>query len=234
MHRAISIYGRKIFSIFLIFNALLTISCSIGILSGVYTAHWKPFEPYLYNGNLFWLLIISAVVNIFPAAYVGKVHTGRLWFHHYVYGFFVMILSGAWIVLFTSVSLLGVFFINTTNVSINVGRFFMLGGLSLVLDDLPDVHKVTFHGLRWLKSKACQARRILHATQLIMGLIGIYFIVTIVLSIMHNPQWVTAANVILIETLIVTIFTSFGSAMGKIWLNLRLEHECRNNRANKH
>ncbi|MCW4018231.1 MAG: hypothetical protein NWF00_06090 [Candidatus Bathyarchaeota archaeon] len=224
MHRAISIYGRKIFSIFLIFNALLTISCAVGILSGFYAAYpyWQPFAPYILDGNLFWLLIVASIVNIFPAACVGKVHTGRLWFHHYVYGFFVMVLSAVWIILFTSVSLLSMFFINTTSISVNIGRFFMIGGLSLVLDDLPDVHKVTFRGLQWLKGKACQARRMLHAAQLVLGSVALYFVVGLSLFLVDNPQWITPANIILIETLVVTAITSFGSAMGKIWLNLQL------------
>jgi hypothetical protein len=227
MHRVISVYGRKIFSVYLIFNALVTISCAVGILSGYYASYpnWQPFAPYVHNGALFWLLIIAAIVNIFPAASVGKVHTGRLWFHHYVYGFFVMFLSGVWIVVGTSVSLLNVFFINSTNLSVNVGRFFMLGGLSLVLDDLPDVHQVTFRWVQWLKAKACQARRFLHIVQLAMGFVGLYFAAAIIMFVVDNPQWITAANLVLIETLVVTVFTSFGSATRKIWLNLKTEHE---------
>ena len=140
MHRVISVYGRKIFSVTLIFNALLTISCAVGILAGFYRSypHWKPFSPYLADGNIYWLAIAAAVLNIFPSAYVGKVHTGRLWFHHYVYGFFVLLASAVWVVFFTPVSLLNLFFVSTTNISVNVGRFFFIGGLTLVLDDLPD------------------------------------------------------------------------------------------------
>jgi hypothetical protein len=215
------IYGRKVFSVALIFNSLLTISCAIGLLHGVYADHWKPYLPYLVDGNLLWLMTAAAVLNIFPAAYTGKVHTGRLWFHHYVYGFIVLLSSSAWVTLFTSISLLNLFRLNTANVAVNVGRFFVLGGLTLIIDDLPDTSKTAKRSIVWLKLKAYQARKILHVVQCLMGFTSLYLLLAISLSIMQSPQWVTAANFILIGTLTVTTLTSFGSVKRKIWLRLQ-------------
>ena len=68
-----------------------------GILYGFYHAWpwWKPYSPYLISGNLFLLVAAAAVINIFPSARIGRaLHTGRLWFHHYVYGFFVLVIIG--------------------------------------------------------------------------------------------------------------------------------------------
>jgi hypothetical protein len=217
MHRIISVYGRKFLSIALIFNALLTITYAVGLLYGFYVEHWTLYPPFLINGNLFWLVIAAAVLNIFPAAYVGKVHTGRLWFHHYVYGIFVIILSVIWIIFGTPFSILTVFFINTTDLSANVGRFFFLGGLTLLLDDLPDVHQVTFRGLQWLKCKAHQARRFLNAVQLILGVATFFIFLTVCLSIATKPQWITPANLIQMGTLLITAFSCFASVKGKIW-----------------
>jgi len=220
MHRVISIYGRKIFSVALIFNALLTISCAIGLLWGFYVEHWTLYDPFLADGNLFWIAIAAAVLNIFPAASVGKVHTGRLWFHHYVYGLFVLFLSLAWIVLFTSVSLLTVFFLNTSNLAVNAGRFFFLGGLTLLLDDLPDVHTITFKGLKWLKSRAHEAKEILHAAQIVFGVATLYLLITVTLSIATTPSWVTAANFIQMGTLLITALTCFASVKRRTWHKL--------------
>jgi hypothetical protein len=225
MHRVISVYGRKIFSVTLIFNALLTISCAVGLMWGFYVEHWILYPPFLLNGNLFWIAIAAAVLNIVPSAYVGKVHTGRLWFHHYVYGFFVMIVSSLWIVFFTSVSLLTVFFINTSNIAVNAGRFFFLGGLTLLLDDLPDVHTLTFRGLRWLKTKAHQARSILQIAQLVLGFATLYLFTTVSLSIIAKPQWVTAANFVQMGTLFVTSLTCFASVKRRTWHKLKPEQE---------
>jgi len=220
MHRVISIYGRKIFSVALIFNALLTISCAIGLLWGFYVEHWTLYAPFLADGNLFWIAIAAAVINIFPAASVGKVHTGRLWFHHYVYGLFVLFLSLAWIVIFTSVSLLTLFFLNTSNLAVNVGRFLFLGGLTLLLDDLPDVHAITFKGLKWLKSRAHEAKEILHAAQIVLGVATLYLLITVTLSIATTPSWVTAANFIQMGTLLVTALTCFASVKRRTWHKL--------------
>jgi hypothetical protein len=225
MHRAISIYGRKIFSVALVFNALLTITCAVGILYGFYTAYpqWTPYTPYLLDGNLFWLIIAAAVINIFPAAHIGKVHTGRLWFHHYVWGLGVLILSVLWLFFGTSVSLLTVFFVNNTAVEVNVGRFFFLGGLALLLDDLPDVHSLTDRGVQWLKARAHSLRKVLHGVQLMFGFLTLYLFAAVALYLAANPQWITPANTILIGTLIATALTCFTSVKRKTWFTLQDE-----------
>ena len=222
MHRLISVYLRKCLSVILIFNALLTLSCVVGILAGFYFFYpgWKPYAPFLLNGNMFWLLIAAAVINIFPAAHFGKVHTGRLWFHHYVYGFFVVACSIVWIEFFSSASLLTIFFINSTSVAVNVGRFFFIAGFSLVLDDLPDVHPLTNSSLQWLKGKAAEVGKVLHITQLIMGAIGLYFVAAVSLSISHTNGWVTIANILLIVSTFITALTSFFGSARKVWINL--------------
>jgi hypothetical protein len=225
MHRVISVYGRKIFSVALIFNALLTITCVAGLLRGVYADNWKPYTPFLIDGNVLWVIIALALVNVFPAAYFGKVHTGRLWFHHYVYGFFVLCASIVWVVFFTSVSIVSLFLVNTGNVAVNVGRFFILGGLALVLDDLPDVSSFSMRSLKWLKSKACQAGKVLHAAQIVIGIAALYALIAIVLSVFQNPNWVTPANFILIGSVLVTVLTSFLAVKLKTWLNLKLDED---------
>jgi hypothetical protein len=223
MHRIISVYGRKIFSMALIFNALLCISCALGILYGFYKSYplWKPFAPFLLDGNLFWLIVAGGVINIFPAAFIGKVHMGRLWFHHYVYGIAVLLASAVFIALFTEASLLTVFFNYNTNVPVNVGRFFLIGGLALLIDDLPDAHKVTRHSLKWLKSKAFQTQKALHWFQLSLGFVALYFSAAITLFLIENPESVTPANFILIGTILITSIASFMSAKRKIWLNIQ-------------
>ncbi|MCW4005909.1 MAG: hypothetical protein NWF04_04845 [Candidatus Bathyarchaeota archaeon] len=218
------VYGRKISSVVLIFNALLTIACAVGILSGFYRAYpfWRPYEPFLVDANLFWLVILGAVVNIFPSACLGKVHTGRLWFHHYVYGFIVSGLAILFVVFFTSVSIFNLFLIDTTNVAVNAGRFFLLGGLALIIDDLPDVCKTSARLLTKLKTAAYKAKKFLHPLQFLLGCIAAYFALAITLHIIYNPQWITLANIILIGTLSVTSLTSLTSAKLKTWLKLNI------------
>ena len=214
---------KKIFSVSLLFNTLLTIACAIGILANFYWIfhNWQPFAPFLISGNIFWIAILAAAINIFPSASLGRdLHTGRLLFHHYFYGFLILFCSAFYIILFTPVSLFSIFMVNNTSVPVNAGRFLILGGLTLVLDDLPDVHIRIESALNWLKAKAHQGRKFILTAQLVTGAISLYMFIAICLSISQNPEWITVANSILVSTLLITCITSFASVKRKVWLNL--------------
>ena len=146
--------GRKLFSLVLTFNCLLSIVYAIGLLVGFYDANWKLYPPYLVDGSLFWVIILASIVNIFPAMSVGRVKTGRLWFHHYVYGFVVLVLSVFMLEVSASVPLVSLFTARNKSIAINVGRFFVLGGLTFVLDDFADISERLRSFLGILKSKA--------------------------------------------------------------------------------
>ena len=211
---------KKIFSVSLIFNALLTIGCISGILAGFYWYYhdWHPFSPYLISGNLFWVAIAAAVINIFPSAGLGRsLHTGRFLFHHYFYGFMVLVCALVYIVFFSPLSLLTIFLVNDTSVQVNVGRFFILGGLTLVLDDLPDVHTKLNSGLNWLKNKVGQGAKFVSAVQLVMGAVSLYVFTAVTLSVYTTPEYVTVANLLLIGTLFITSITSFIFVKRKVW-----------------
>ena len=142
--QAVWVMAKKVFSLTLILNALITIT-TLGrnplrlLLSWPW---WKPYFPDLISGNIFLIAAIAALINIFPSASIGRaLHTGRFLFHHYVYGFFVLFTSAIYVVAFTSVSLVMLFLVNSASLAVNTGRFFVLTGLTLVLDDLQTFQK---------------------------------------------------------------------------------------------
>jgi hypothetical protein len=211
---------KKTFSLSLVFNALLTIACCVGVLAGYYWFYrgWQPFPPYLLSGHLFWVAITAAAINVFPSALVGrKLHTGRFLFHHYFYGILVLICAAVYVVLFTSESLLTIFLVNNTDVSVNVGRFFLLGGLTLLLDDLPDANKHLERGLNWLKAKALRAEKAIVAVQLATGAVSLYVCAAVFLGVLASPSELTVANVLLIGTVFVTGVTSFIFVKQRVW-----------------
>jgi len=213
---------KKIFSVSLVFNALLTISCCIGILSGYYYYYydgmWQPFYPYIFNGNLFWLVIAAAAINIFPSALIGrKLHTGRFLFHHYFYGFLVLAVAVVFVFIFSPVSLAMLFFVNNTSVEVNVGRFLILGGLTLVLDDLPDVSKHMDSGLNWLKARVLKHQKMVVAAQLLCGSVSMYFFAGLLVGMSQNPDWITLANALLISSIFITGITSFVFVQKRMW-----------------
>ncbi len=222
MAGSVGVILKKTFSLALIFNALITIAAIAGIMFGYYRAYpyWRPYAPYLLDGNLFWLALAAGLINIFPSASIGRaLHTGRFLFHHYVYGFLVLLASSVFVVLFTAVSLVSLFLVTSSDVAVNVGRFFILAGLALLLDDLPDVSERIETCLNWVKSRACQARKVLHAAQLFTGLISLYVLVSIIIWTIQNPT-LAFFNSFLIGTLLVTTITSFVLVKRKAWLKI--------------
>src|SRR3990172_10155335 len=136
METSVGVILKKTFSLALIFNALITVAAVAGIIFGFYMAYpyWQPYAPWLINGNLFWFVIIAAIVNIFPSAAIGRaLHTGRFIFHHYVYGFFVLLSSSAFVAIFTPIPLPSLFLVESNSLAVNVGRIFELAGLTLGL-----------------------------------------------------------------------------------------------------
>ena len=109
---------------------------------------------------------------------------------------------------------------NITDVNVNVGRFFVLGGLTLVIDDLPDISGVIKRFVNYLKLKAYQGRKALHAFQLVLGFVSLYFCIGVVVHILVYPYDLTLANSILVGTLLVTSLTAFASVKRKVWLNV--------------
>ena len=222
METSVGVILKKTFSLALIFNALITIAGVAGIIFGYYRAYpyWQPYSPWLLNGNLFWLALVAAIINIFPSAAIGRaLHTGRFLFHHYVYGFLVLLLASVFVVLFTSVSLISLFLITSSDLAVNVGRFFILAGLVLLLDDLPDASERIETCLNWAKSRACQARRVLHALQLLTGITSLYILASMIIWTTQNPT-LFFFNSFLIGTLLVTTITSFAFAKREAWLKI--------------
>jgi hypothetical protein len=222
MGRIAAIYGRKLFSLALIFNSLLTIVFAIGLLAGYYTLYpeWTPYPPYILDGRLFWILIPATIMNIFPCVNIGQVHTGRVWFHHYVYGIIVAATSATLTLLWAPNSNLNLLTLYTTDIGINIGRFFILGGATLVIDDLPDISKRLKNGLSLLKSKATKNGRTLNTLQTLMGAIQLYFLLAISIYLSQHQVEITLANSVLVTTLVITTITAFANARRKGWLQM--------------
>ena len=217
-------YGRKLFSIALVFNCLLTIMYAIGLLTGFYFDGWIIYKPYLLDGSFLWIVVILAILNLYPSMKIGRIRTGRFLFHHYVYGFMVVFIAGLFLILFTSATLIGLFVENTTDIAINVGRFFVLGGLALILDDFGDISKITKTILDFLKHKAHIKSNLIHNIHLVFGFASVYVFVALGAWILVTPEGATTANIIFLGTLIITSLTAFWGTLQKMWLKLYHKH----------
>jgi hypothetical protein len=223
MADSVGVILKKTFSIALIFNSLISIATVAGIIYGFYQVYpnWQPYTPYLLDGNLFWLALAAAIINIFPGAAIGRaLHTGRFLFHHYVYGFFVLAGSSAFVMAFTPIPLLSLFFVDSSSVAVNAGRVFFLAGLALFLDDLPDVSKRMESLLNWIKTKAYSIRRGLHLAQFVTGCFAFYCSLSILFSTLFVDSSRALPNSFVIVSLFITGITSFALVKRKAWLNI--------------
>jgi hypothetical protein len=216
VHR-LTLYGKKLLGLSLIFNSLLSIVYAIGLLRGYYEDAWTLYPPFLVDGALFWVLIFASIINIAPATSIGQAKIGRLWFHHYVYGFLVLALAVIFLIALSPKSLFSLFTADTTDMMVNAGRFFVLGGLTLILDDLADISDVMRRLLCFLKLKFYRGRWIMEIVQYILGCLSIYLFAAVVLYIAQNPQNATPANVVLSATLLITSLVSFAAVKQKRW-----------------
>ena len=219
MVSSVRAYSKKTLSWLLTFNCLLTIVLAIGLLAGFYTAGWKLYQPYLLNANLLWATLLTAIMNFFPTVNFGQVKVLRLKFHHFIYGLAIFAASTVFI-LFMSFSLLSLFTVNVANINFNVGRIFILVGLTLIIDDFPDISNITTRGLRFIKSKTYQRRRIIHALQCILFCITLFVFLCIAVWLIQTPGGRNLKNLTMDGSLLVTSLTALGSVGKKTWLRI--------------
>jgi hypothetical protein len=201
----------------------MSIAIIAGLLYGFYKAYpfWKPYAPYLVDGNLLWLALAAATVNIFPSAIIGRtLHTGRFLFHHYVYGFFLLAIASIFIAIFTSVPLLSLFLVESNAVDVNAGRVFFLAGLALLLDDLPDVSGRVKAILDWIKTKTYGVREGLHIFQFVTGCFALYCCLSILLDSTVGGNTRALQNSFAVVSLFLTSLTSFACVKRKAWLKV--------------
>jgi hypothetical protein len=109
--------------------------------------------------------------------------------------------------------------VNSANVAVNTGRFFVLTGLALFLDDLPDVSKRVESTLNKVKSGFCRVRKGVHFLQLGTGLVTFYVFLSVLLyTIQHGV--LTISNILTMGTLLVTSLTAFAFVRRKAWLKI--------------
>jgi hypothetical protein len=149
-----------------------------------------------------------------------KLHTGRFLVHHYFYGFLVMVAASVYITFFTPASLFTVFLGFNESVNVNIGKFFLLGGFALLLDDLPDASARIERILNLMKNNVCQIPRFIEAVQIIADIGSLYLATSILWGIINVPAWMTLANYITCFSTLITAVTSFIFIGRRFWHNI--------------
>jgi len=193
--------AKKILSLALTFNSIISIISVGNILGGSYTIGplgrpYSPYSPYNLHGSLFGIVILTAFLNIIPSRMIGKVHIDRFLFHHYFYGFLAMISSISLIASLWPGSLTSVLTPTSTSASLSfqglvfyTDLFFLYGGLTLFLDDLPDVSLRLNKVLSRLKGRAQKSSKTLQFVHLCGSLITIYVSLALFAWFIEGYRW---------------------------------------------
>jgi len=219
MSRRTAAIARKILSLALIFNSLVSIVSAANILASSYATKYysRQYSPYLVDGSLVWFIILTAILNIGPAKFLGRVKLRRMLFHHYVYGFLASSVSTVLMAIFAPASIvlllvpsLGFQVTDMQAVPVYAGLFFVYGGLTLIIDDIHDVSLSMGRALDKLKTKVPKSNKVLQAMHLWSSLISTYVLICSVLWYSENglaveswPFW-NAPQLIFIVNLLVT------------------------------
>ena len=232
MSRIIAKLGRKTLSLALIFNSIISLASVVNILAAFYlsTNGWRPYSPYLIDGSLFLLVIVTAVLNIVPAKLVGKVDLGRILFHHYVYGFLASSISITLMAVFAPayilVCLMPSLGFQTTGlqmIMIYSGLFFVYGGLTLMIDDIHDVSLRLGKVLDRLKLWAYKSSKTLQKVHFISSLATVYTAISVcawfVGNIIFKETWSLwdGFNVVLAISLLITGLWGLKVVKAKYW-----------------
>jgi len=212
---------RKTVSWVLTFNCLLCILLAVGFLVMFYSAHWRLYEPFLLSANLLWAPVLASALNLFPITSFGQVRVRRLGVHHFVYGFVIVAAA----LVFMSVGLLSLFVVNARGLRVNVGRVFVLVGLTLIVDDFADISERTRVGLLFLESKVYGLRRGVHALQGLLSLVTLGVFMCVLVWLTQNPRGLNLANFVFEGSMLVTGLTGVLSVGKRVWLRIRPLHE---------
>ncbi len=214
------VFGKKILSLALMLTCLIALISVENTLLGYYRARpWRqPYSPYLLDGSLLWFAMLTAVLNIFPSRMIGKVRIGRVFFHHYVYGFLTMVISTLFIAFLIRDSVVPLFTLPTVGsnfqtITLYTEFFFMFGGPTLLLDDLPDMSMTVNRALNQMMEKVRNSAAVVQSVHLGSSLITLYVSLAVFswfiegyVSMSQRPLWSLSYLIFMVSLLINSVW----------------------------
>ncbi len=223
---------KKILGLALIFNSIVSLISAANILYGFYQSRlfWQPYSPYLIEGSLFWFVILTSTLNLVPAKLTGKVDLRRFLFHHYVYGFLVILASLSLIVLFMPAC---IFMVLEPSIGLEMEGFqsvlsyailfFIYGGLTLIIDDIYDISMRVSRIFDRIKTRMQRLGRMLQTVHLCSSVITIYIAACVAIWCFKNYflmiDWplLSLAHIIFTSSMLVNSFCGLKAVKERMW-----------------
>jgi hypothetical protein len=211
--------AKKTLSLSFIFVSLLLVFYAAGILNGIYLNNWRVYEPYLVSGNLFWVLIFGSIVTILLSINLGQIKIARnIGLLSFISGLLIASISAIFLSTTMHLTIFEIFTKSTTDLTINLGRFFLLSGIAVFLIEIPFIFRATWISSKPVISKGNFVFKILFGLQFILGIFFLYMFIAVGLSIGSNPNSNTLANLVLCYALLIEGVISVEATFLKAWL----------------
>ena len=182
--------GRKIVCLCVIFNSILTILFSGDLLYALYIRRlkWHAGPLHILNYSSLLLIMVGSFLNIVTAKIIGNVNLRRVRFHHYFYGFLMMIVSLALIMMlapaYLSILLMPILLpsvYSLTPIPISMAFLLTYGGITLVIDDIQDLSMRIRRSLNLLWRRALKFKSKLEALHLCSCISSAYMLLSMLL-----------------------------------------------------
>ena len=206
-----AVIAKKVFTLTMLFNSVLTVAYTVNLAFNFdsFFPDW-PYSVLQLKNVIILFVLINGVLNIYPSILLGKpLHTGRLFFHHYVYGFFVMLIGFGFVLLAAPRESFNLFFVYDTDVAVNAGRLFILVGATMFIDDIRDVHPTISLTINRIEEKTQPYSLFFSSFHLVTGVLTLYLVSLLWYAMSQNPGYLVMPNLILTVNLFITSLISF-------------------------
>lgn len=210
--------GKKMLGLILISNSIASLISALGVLCGSCLNMPIQFhETYLVNKILFVFVALTSVLNLAPAKTLGKIEIRRLFFHHYVYGFMLILLY------FTSAMLL-----STMQLWVWDGQTYIIlllyWGSALVIDDICDISPRITVLLNAVARRVYRLGSLILTVHAISSLVSVYIAFGVLVWHLENAfllginSFLSFAYIFFMANLFVTAFYGLKIVKSRTWL----------------
>jgi hypothetical protein len=198
--------AKKIISLLIMFNSLVSVISSLSIVYSVFAGYASNsvYRPYLFSTFLLISLTLTGALNIVPARIMGMVNIRRFLFHHYVYGFIALLIS------FTVALLSPILFHNLAYLTIYLS-------ITLILDDISDISPKIRNFLDNLKARVSGLSGVIMRIHMVSSVIAAYVTSSIILWYIGNGVD-GILHAAFIANISITTAYGLGISCGKTWI----------------
>jgi hypothetical protein len=157
---------------------------------------------------------LASILNILLAVKISEVKKS----YGFIFGIGIASISAVSLMTLAQLSFFDIFTKSTTDVMINLGRFFLLSGIAVFIIEIPGLLKIIGLTQKISIPKNSFLYKILFLLQIAMIVTTFYLFFAVTAYMSQGAGANSLANTLLNFALLFTAFISFGATIFKTWL----------------